>query len=66
MERLKMLDVKQLAKILNVSTRTIGRWRRQKKLPAPIVEDKRKPFWSFGQIEDWAKAQIASQDVSGL
>jgi predicted DNA-binding transcriptional regulator AlpA len=50
-----MLDGKQLSRLLKVSTRTIGRWRKERKLPQPIVDDPKKPFWSFGQIEDWVE-----------
>lgn len=65
MDRLQMLDGKQLSRLLKVSTRTIGRWRRGQKLPPPIVDDPKKPFWSFGQIEDWAQAQMTPRDFSG-
>lgn len=56
MDRMQMLDRKQLAKILNVSVRTIGRWRRNGKLPMPIVDEPQRPFWSFAQIEDWTRS----------
>ena len=52
---LKLIDQKQLARLLGVSERTIYRWRRQKKLPRPLVFDLNRPFWSMAQIENWEK-----------
>jgi predicted DNA-binding transcriptional regulator AlpA len=49
---LRLLNVKQLALLLGVSDRTIRRWRSNKLLPKPLIEN----HWSVLQIESWQKA----------
>lgn len=48
-----LLDQNQLAKELGVNRRTINRWRKQNKLPPPLVDDRHRPFWSQAQISRW-------------
>jgi phage terminase Nu1 subunit (DNA packaging protein) len=55
MDDLKLIDVKLLANLLGKSVRTIHRWRRNGKLPAPIIEDRFKPYWSRTQLTNWVK-----------
>lgn len=52
-ENLKLIDQKQLARLLGLSTRTIRRWRREQKIPEPFVQDGYRPFWSIPQIKKW-------------
>ena len=52
---LMLLDVKQVAKSLGVSTKTIQRWRAKKKFPEPTLDDGYKLWWSRRSIAWWLK-----------
>jgi DNA-binding transcriptional MerR regulator len=52
MDDLKLIDTKALARLLDVSTRTVLRWTKLQKLPKPTMDDGRK-YWTMRQIEDW-------------
>jgi DNA-binding transcriptional MerR regulator len=54
MDDLKLIDTKALAKILDLSIRTIRRWHKLKKLPPPAIDNGR-PYWTMQQIKDWQK-----------
>lgn len=58
MERLQLLDRKQLAKTLGVTVRTISNWRRSGKIPEPLIPDRNRPFWSIRQIERWQSGKL--------
>lgn len=57
MTDLRLIDRKQLARELGVSVRTISRWRRERKLPKPLIFDRNRPFWSVPQIAEWEKGR---------
>ena len=48
---LTMMDVKQIAVRMNVSERTVRRWRDKGILPKPTVRNGRKLLWSRRLIE---------------
>jgi predicted DNA-binding transcriptional regulator AlpA len=52
-QQLKLFDQNQLARALGVSRRTIQRWRKERKVPAPLIWDHNRPFWSLRQIKNW-------------
>lgn len=52
MDELKLIDTKTLAKILDVSRRTIQRWTKLQKLPQPALNQGR-PYWTLRQIKEW-------------
>jgi len=50
----KLLDKKRLATYLGVCERTIRRWRKQDKLPTPLIADgNHRDYWSVAQIDRW-------------
>jgi len=50
----KLLDKKRLATYLGVCERTIRRWRKEDKLPTPLIVDgKHRDYWSVAQIDRW-------------
>lgn len=65
--RFRLFDQNQFARALGVSRRTIQRWRKERKVPAPLIWDKNRPFWSLPQIEKWqlgdALRHSANQDT---
>jgi len=52
MDDLKMVDTKELARLLNKSTSTIKRWKQNGTLPRPATGFD-KDYWSLGQIKKW-------------
>lgn len=48
---LKRVNTKKLAKILDVTPRTILRWRKLGKLPQPEIQSGR-PYWTMRQIKE--------------
>jgi len=58
MDRLRLMDRKQLAKELGVTMRTISTWRKNGVLPEPLVDSKNRPFWSLIQIENWQRGKL--------
>jgi excisionase family DNA binding protein len=55
-----LIDAAELARLLMVSVKTIDRWLRAKKLPAPIVIG-RERRWRRQEIEQWLAAGAPSQ-----
>ncbi len=55
LERLKLLDQRALARLLGIHPDTVAKWRRQEKLPEPLVKDGRRCFWAVPQIETWQR-----------
>jgi predicted site-specific integrase-resolvase len=51
-EQGKLLDRKEAAIFLGVSTRTITRWRHQGFLPMPVLVMDRKAYWSRDALEN--------------
>ena len=52
MHELKLIDTKELARILDKSPSTIKRWRREGKLPPPGTGFG-KDYWTVRQIRIW-------------
>lgn len=48
---LKRVNTKKLAKILDVTPRTILRWRKLGKLPQPEMQSGR-PYWTLRQLKE--------------
>ena len=57
MDDLKLIDTKALAKMLDKSTSTIKRWRKEGKLPAPL-QGFDKDYWTLGQIRTWVQSRL--------
>jgi predicted DNA-binding transcriptional regulator AlpA len=66
MDDLKLIDTKALAKRLGKNVRTIQRWRKDGKLPIPIISGCRKCYWSESQFLNWMFAtHVTLSDNSG-
>jgi predicted DNA-binding transcriptional regulator AlpA len=61
--RYRLLDYKQLARLLGVTVRTIYTWRKQRKIPPPLIKDQNRPFWSIAQIEKWQQGETVGRDT---
>lgn len=57
MDDLKLIDLKELARMLQKSTSTIKRWRKEGKLPPPLSGFD-KDYWTSGQIRDWVQSRL--------
>jgi len=55
----KLLDRRQLAKLLGVHPETISRWKRSGRLPTPIVNG-RNFYWTKAQIDIWSRQQLTT------
>jgi hypothetical protein len=50
-----VIDTSEFARLLKVSTKTIGRWDKARKLPAPILIGRQR-LWLLRIVEDWLAA----------
>ncbi len=55
-----VIDAVELARLLMISVKTLGRWLKAKKLPAPIVIGRERRWLRHG-VEDWLAAGAPSQ-----
>lgn len=52
MDDFKLLTTKEVAKILGKHVQTVQKWRREGRLPVPLINT-RNPAWSWKQIRRW-------------
>lgn len=52
-EKFKLLNQKEIAKMLNVSVSTLNRLVKSDSIPQPAVQTGRKLYWFRSQIEVW-------------
>ena len=52
MDDFKLLSTKEVAKILGKHVQTVQKWRREGRMPTPLI-DSRNPAWSWKQIRRW-------------
>jgi predicted DNA-binding transcriptional regulator AlpA len=60
----RMINVRELATILDISTRSVWRLAARGELPQPIRFG-RNVRWRFGDIESWIDSQITSNNSNG-
>jgi len=54
---LELVDMKQFARAVKLSTRTLKRYKRAGKLPEPRKTMGRRAYWTWDQIEAWVKTR---------
>jgi len=64
MDDLKLIDTKALARLLDKSTSTIKRWRKEGKLPPPRIEFS-KAYWTVEQIRVWVVQSGSIESTRG-
>ena len=66
MDDLRLLDTKEMATRLGKNVKTIQRWRKSGKLPAPAFTEKRKFYWTESQLLNWLfAAEVTLSDIQG-
>lgn len=53
----ELVDMKQFARAVKLSTRTLKRYKRAGKLPEPRKTMGRRAYWTWDQIEAWVKTR---------
>ena len=65
-EDTKLIDQKQLAAMLGIKTKALGRWVAAGKVPSPIVTAGTRKYWSPIQITGWLSATGNSQPQESI
>jgi predicted DNA-binding transcriptional regulator AlpA len=65
-EDTKLIDQKQLAAMLGIKTKALGRWVAAGKVPLPIVTAGDRKYWSPSQITEWLSASGISQQQESI
>lgn len=53
-----LYDMRTLANHLKVSRHLVRKWRDDGKIPAPLIRDGKRCYWSVEQIEQWKSMSI--------
>lgn len=49
----KMLDLKEVAALIDLKPRTLRRWIKRGEFPGPLIRKPRVHRWSQGQLDRW-------------
>jgi predicted site-specific integrase-resolvase len=53
-----LYDMRSLANHLKVSRHLVRKWRDDGKIPAPLIRDGKRCYWSVEQIDEWKSMSI--------